>query len=108
MKIMSKGMRWSAAVPAAALVLSSCSFTNWTRGGSVAAQTSELTYPIVDTGRTKTYNNTSEIAVPSEGEAFYGQDGQIDGNPLRYVDNGDATVTDLVTDLIRSRATPAR
>ena len=51
-------------------------------------------------GQTKAYNNTSVIAPPSAGSAFYGQDAQIDGNQMNYIDNGDGTVTDLVTGLM--------
>jgi hypothetical protein len=64
------------------------------------AQTSGLSYAIVDTGQTKTYNDTSEIPAPAEGEAFYGQDAQVDGNQPDYTDNGDGTVTDLITGLM--------
>jgi hypothetical protein len=59
----------------------------------------ELTYPIVDTGVTEFYDNDSPIKKPEEGQAFYGQDGQYRGNQPSYVDNGDGTVTDLVTQL---------
>jgi len=31
-------------------------------------------WPIPDTGLTKCYNNSGEIACPSEGQPFYGQD----------------------------------
>lgn len=63
-------------------------------------------YPIVDTGQTKTYNNTSEIAAPSENSAFYGQDAQFDGVQPSYTDNGDGTVTDNVTGLMWQRDLP--
>ena len=88
------------AVPAIALIVSGCSFMGWFDEGDAIAQTSGLTYPIVDTGQDKTYDNTSEIIPPAEGEAFFGQDAQIDGNQPSYVDNGDGTVTDLVTGLM--------
>jgi len=61
-----------------------------------------LPYPIVDTGQTHTYDNSGEITPPEEGAAFYGQDAQYDGNQPRYADNGDGTVTDLVTGLMWS------
>ena len=60
----------------------------------------EISYPIVDTGQTKCYNNTSEIDCPDAGEAFYGQDGQYLGTSPSYRDNGDGTVTDLNTGLM--------
>jgi hypothetical protein len=63
------------------------------------AQTS-LTYPIVDTGQKKCYNSSLEIGAPSSGQAFYGQDAQKQGNQPRYRDNGDGTISDLVTGLM--------
>jgi len=68
-----------------------------------SAATNGLTYPIVDTGQEKTYNSASEISPPSAGQAFYGQDAQVHGNQPRYVDNGDETVTDLVSGLMWQR-----
>ncbi len=56
--------------------------------------------PIVDTGQTRCYNATTEIACPGEGAAFYGQDAQSTGNTPSYTDNGDGTITDNVTGLI--------
>jgi hypothetical protein len=58
-------------------------------------------YPIVDTGQNTFWNsNGEEIAAPFEGEAFYGQDAQFTGNAPSYRDNGDGTVSDLVTGLM--------
>ena len=54
----------------------------------------------VDTDQTVCYDTTDEIACPSEGEPFFGQDAQHTGNQPAYVDNGDGTVTDLVTGLM--------
>ena len=59
-----------------------------------------LTYPIVDTNQTFCYDDSSSIACPSERAAFYGQDAQYAGNAPRYQDNGDGTVSDLVTSLM--------
>jgi hypothetical protein len=59
-----------------------------------------LTYPIVDTNQISCYDAASGIACPSEGQAFYGQDAQYMGNTPRYQDNGDGTVSDLVTGLM--------
>ena len=95
-----RGVTLAAPIIALAVVLSGCSLLGWLDDGSVTAQTSGLTYPIVDTGQTKTYDNTTEIGVPASGGGFYGQDAQIDGNQPSYVDNGDGTVTDLVTGLM--------
>ena len=59
-----------------------------------------LPYPIVDTGVTDFYSNNAIIATPSEGEDFYGQDGQYAGNQPSYTDQNDGTVTDNVTGLM--------
>ena len=61
---------------------------------------SDLTYPIVDTGQKKFYNNTNEVSEPSNGGSFYGQDAQYNGDQPSYTDNGDGTVTDNVTGLM--------
>lgn len=57
------------------------------------------TYPIVDTRQSACYDNTAQIAAPAPGQAFFGQDAQHAGNQPQYRDNGDGTVTDLVTGL---------
>jgi hypothetical protein len=59
-----------------------------------------LTYPIVDTDQPYCYDDWSGISCTAEGQAFYGQDAQYTGNTPRYQDNGDGTVTDLVTGLM--------
>ena len=57
-------------------------------------------YPIVDTGQTQCHDAMFEITPPSEGEAFYGQDAQYDGNQPSYTLSGDGlTVYDNVTAL---------
>lgn len=60
----------------------------------------KITYPIVDTGVTTYYSDTQEISAPIKGELFFGQDAQYTINPPSYKDNGDGTVTDLVTGLM--------
>ncbi len=57
-------------------------------------------YKIVDTRQTKTFDNKSEIEAPKQGEKFYGQDAQHNGNQPSYTDNGDGTITDNVTGLV--------
>ncbi len=64
------------------------------------AQAPTVSYKIVDTDQVKCFDNSDEIAAPKVGEAFYGQDAQYIGNTPSYVDNGDGTVTDLVTGLV--------
>jgi hypothetical protein len=57
-------------------------------------------YPIVGTNQTTFFNNSTKISAPSEGEDFYGQNAHYAGNVPQYVDNGDGTVTDMVTGLM--------
>jgi hypothetical protein len=58
-------------------------------------------YPVVDTAQNAFWNsNGKEIAAPVEGDAFYGQDAQFTGNAPSYQDNGDGTISDLVTGLM--------
>jgi hypothetical protein len=59
-----------------------------------------LTYPIVDTGQDRCYSNAAPTDYPKQGRAFFGQDAQYVGNQPGYKDNGDGTVTDVVTGLI--------
>jgi len=57
-------------------------------------------YPVVGTNQTTSYNNTTEITKPSSGDDFYGQNSNYQGNTPEYIDNGDGTVTDMVTGLM--------
>ena len=45
-------------------------------------------YPIPDTGQTKCYNDSVEIACPAQGQPFYGQDGSYTINPHSYTKLG--------------------
>lgn len=58
------------------------------------------TYPIVDTGQERCYDNRREIKYPETGKPFFGQDAQYLGQRPSYRDNGNGTVTDLVTGLM--------
>ncbi len=58
------------------------------------------TYSIADTGQERCFDNQFEIDYPSPGQQFFGQDAQYRGNSPAYRDNGDATVSDLVTGLM--------
>ena len=62
--------------------------------------TSPYTYNIVDTYQSETFDNSKEIPFPKEGEAFYGQDAQYDGNAPSYIDNNDGTISDTITGLM--------
>lgn len=63
-------------------------------------------FPIVDTDQTAFFNSTTEISAPSTGDAFYGQDARYSGNQPLYADNGDGTVTDMVTGLMWQQELP--
>ncbi len=57
-------------------------------------------YPIVDTGQLRCFDDRMEIDYPEVGRPFFGQDAQYNGNQPSYRDNGDGTITDLVTGLM--------
>ncbi len=64
-------------------------------------QAQTIAYPIVDTGQTACYDDDGPaITCPAEGQAFYGQDAQLDGNQPSYTLSADGlTVYDNVTGL---------
>lgn len=57
-------------------------------------------YPVVDTGQSHCYDDNDVIPCPAPGQPFYGQDAQHRRHPAQYRDNGDGTVSDLVTGLM--------
>ena len=63
--------------------------------------------PMTDTGQTACYGNTGPIRCPGPDARFYGQDANYSAAPMAYRDNGDGTVTDLITGLMWSRAVDA-
>lgn len=65
-----------------------------------SAESTPLSYPIVDTAQNTCYDNNNVIACPKSGSAFAGQDGSYQGLAPSYRDNGDGTVSDLVTGLM--------
>lgn len=75
--------------------------------GSVApaqmAASAALTYPIVGTGQDVCYGDVGPVAPPGPGERFYGQDAHYPSAGPKYRDNGDGTITDLVTGLMWQR-----
>ena len=94
----------SALVAAAILLnlsLTGCSKDETASGATITDNLPNITdYPIVGTKQTKFYNNTTEISAPATGSAFYGQNALYTGNAPKYVNNGDGTVTDMVTGLM--------
>ncbi len=65
-----------------------------------ALQAGDVTYPIVDTNQTYAYDLSTAIDFPKAGEPFFGQDAQYASKQPSYRDNGDGTVSDLVTGLM--------
>ncbi len=57
-------------------------------------------FPVVGTNQTTFFNNSTSISTPVSGEDFYGQNANYPGNIPQYVDNGDGTVTDMVSGLM--------
>src|SRR5512136_333164 len=57
-----------------------------------------LTYPVVDTGQGKCYDNDVEIACPADGP-FFGQDSQYTGLEPSFTANSDGTISDNNTGL---------
>lgn len=64
----------------------------------------DLSYPVADTGLVHCYDDRGGIVCPKAGRNFSGQDGQVRSHSPAYRDNGDGTVTDLVTGLIWQKA----
>ena len=58
------------------------------------------TYLIVDTEVKNFYTELEITSIPSEGDAFYGQDANYSGNKPSYTNNEDGTITDIVTGLM--------
>jgi hypothetical protein len=54
----------------------------------------------VDTDQQRCYDNARECTYPKPKEPFFGQDAQYQGRQPAYRDNGDGTITDLVTGLM--------
>jgi hypothetical protein len=56
-------------------------------------------YPVVGTGQSSCFNDSSAITPPMSGKPYYGQDAQSLTNLPSYHNNGDHTISDLVTGL---------
>jgi hypothetical protein len=65
---------------------------------------SQLSYPVVDTYQKTFYDTSNTISEPIPGSSFYGQDAHYSGNEPNYQDNGDGTVTDLITGLMWAKS----
>lgn len=71
---------------------------------STSAVSTSLTYRIVDSAQAACYDNNQQIPCPEQGSAFAGQDGNYQGAAASYQDNGNGTVSDLVTGLMWSKS----
>lgn len=59
---------------------------------------------IPDTAQDQCYDNTGIIQCPKESKPFYGQDANYISHQPSYKDNGDGTITDLVTGLMWTKS----
>ncbi len=59
-----------------------------------------VSYPIVGTEQIHCYDNFQQITPPTPGDPFFGQDAQHPGATPTYKDNGDGTVSDMLTGLM--------
>ena len=75
-------------------------------GSAATKSNAPLTYPIVDTGQGKCYDNNAEMACPADG-AYFGQDSQYTGLEPAYDNHDDGTVTDKNTGLTWQRSLDA-
>ena len=64
--------------------------------------------PVVDTGQTLCYDAHGMISCPEPASYFFGQDDQYQSNTPTYQDNGDGTISDLITGLTWSRTVDAQ
>jgi hypothetical protein len=68
------------------------------------ARADGLSYALSDTGQTQCYDDQGRAGCPQPGRVFFGQDAQYPGPQPQYRDNGDGTVSDLVTGLMWEKA----
>ena len=73
-------------------------------GLALLAVSSAAQAGLPDTGQAKCYNDTVEIACPSPGADFYGQDAQY-RKPRSYTDLGNGIIRDNVSGLMWQKAT---
>ncbi len=66
---------------------------------SMSNQTS-YSYPIVHTALTTLFTDQEIVSSIEEGDAFFGQDGNVLNNYPSYTNNNDGTITDNITGLV--------
>ncbi|MBF4691978.1 DUF1566 domain-containing protein [Fusibacter sp. Q10-2] len=91
---------WDSANYIASIYTDTIPNTNTNPSTSTNTVSTDLTYKIVDTGENTLYSDKAILNQVNVGDAFYGQDGNYEGNQPSYTDNHDGTVTDLVTGLM--------
>lgn len=64
--------------------------------------------PMTDTGQVICYSNSGAMSFARQNSRFFGQDANYASTPMDYRDNGDGTVTDLVTGLMWSQEVDAQ
>lgn len=69
-------------------------------GSSIAGHSEIRDYEVVDTRQANCFDTDGNRIYPEPGDALFGQDAQHAGVAPSYRDNGDGTVTDLVTGLM--------
>ncbi len=75
---------------------------------ALAAAQDAVASSIPDTGVSAYYDDKMEISAPAPGQAYFGQDAHYRSNTPSYADNGDGTISDLVTGLMWQRSMGAK
>lgn len=88
-----------------AMGIAACCF--WAANGPAATWAASPSSPMTDTGQIICYSNSGPMTCPAPGRDFFGQDANYAAAPMAYKDNGDGTITDLVTGLMWARAVNA-
>jgi len=81
------------------------------RGADIAAANPDaipVANRVPDTHQGSCFDNSGEIPCPVPGSPFFGQDASYIGAPPAYHDNGDGTISDLVTGLTWQQAHHAK
>ncbi len=65
-----------------------------------AAEKTSYSYPIVHTALTTLFTDQEIVSSIEEGDAFFGQDGNVLNNYPSYTNNNDGTITDNITGLV--------
>ncbi|TCS42703.1 DUF1566 domain-containing protein [Reinekea marinisedimentorum] len=72
--------------------------------GGAAMAAADASPVLPDTMQSVQYDTEGKVLAKSDSSFYTGQDASIEGNAVRYKDNGDGTVTDLNTGLMWQKA----